>query len=140
MGIASEYLAREYLRRRHPQEMSDRCWISSNRAAFCPDGEGDDSLGYDFRIVTARNEWLYEVKSALDEVLGDAKPHLMVTDPPYGVSYDPAWRNEAGRALDGTIQRLSSGKASVPLGARALGKVENDDRADWSEAWAWLKR
>ena len=53
MGIASEYLAREYLRRRHPQEMSD------NRAAFCPDGEGDDSLGYDFRIVTARNEWLY---------------------------------------------------------------------------------
>ena len=47
--------------------MSDRCWVSSNRAAFCPDGEGDDSLGYDFRVVTARNEWLYEVKSALDE-------------------------------------------------------------------------
>ena len=67
MGVASEYLAREYLKRRHPREMSDRCWVSSNRAAFCPDGEGDDSLGYDFRVVTARNEWLYEVKSALDE-------------------------------------------------------------------------
>jgi hypothetical protein len=67
MGIASEYLAREYLKRRHPREMSDECWVSSNRAAFCPDGEGDDSLGYDFRVVTARNEWLYEVKSALDE-------------------------------------------------------------------------
>lgn len=68
MGIASEYLAREYLKRRHPQEMSDRCWVSSARAAFCPDGiTGDDGRGYDFRVVTARNEWLYEVKSALDD-------------------------------------------------------------------------
>jgi hypothetical protein len=25
-------------------------------------------------------------------LLGDAKPHLMITDPPYGVSYDPQWR------------------------------------------------
>ena len=24
------------------------------------------------------------------------EPHLMATDPPYGVSYDPAWRNRAG--------------------------------------------
>jgi hypothetical protein len=76
------------------------------------------------------------VATDVERVLGGVAPHLMVTDPPYGVNYDPGWRNEAGRALDGTIQRLSSGKASVPLGARALGKVENDDRADWSEAWA----
>ena len=48
----------------------------------------------------------------------------MVTDPPYGVSYDPDWRNRADRA---------NGK---PYGARAIGKVGNDDRADWSEAWA----
>ena len=25
-------------------------------------------------------------------VLGSVRPHLMVTDPPYGVDYDPAWR------------------------------------------------
>src|SRR5215472_767091 len=31
-------------------------------------------------------------------LLGPAKPHLMVTDPPYGVEYDPAWRNHAGAA------------------------------------------
>jgi hypothetical protein len=67
MGIASEWLAREYLRRRHPAEMSDDCWKSSNRAAFCSGDEGNDSLGYDFRVETTRNEWLYEVKSALDE-------------------------------------------------------------------------
>ena len=44
----------------------------------------------------------------------------MVTDPPYGVQYDPAWR-----ALLGV--NLNTGK---------LGKVQNDDRADWREAWA----
>lgn len=67
MGVASEWLAREYLRRRHPKEMTDDCWVSSNRASFCTGSEGDDSLGYDFRIETARHEYLYEVKSALDE-------------------------------------------------------------------------
>lgn len=56
--------------------------------------------------------------------LGAVRPHLMVTDPPYGVSYDPAWRKSAVRS-DGTF-----------IGARAVGIVENDDRADWSEAWA----
>lgn len=56
-------------------------------------------------------------------LLGDEKPHLMVTDPPYGVEYDANWRNEADRA---------NGK---PYGARAVGKVENDERADWTEAW-----
>ena len=44
----------------------------------------------------------------------------MVTDPPYGVDYDPAWRKRAG----------------VNLNKRKLGKVANDDRADWREAWA----
>lgn len=52
--------------------------------------------------------------------LGDAKPHLMVTDPPYGVEYDASWRMAAGVSN-------ASGK---------MGKVENDDRADWREAWA----
>jgi DNA modification methylase len=56
-------------------------------------------------------------------VLGDARPVLMVTDPPYGVEYDANWRNEADRA---------NGK---PYGARAVGRVTNDDRADWSAAW-----
>jgi DNA modification methylase len=57
-------------------------------------------------------------------VLGDVKPLLMVTDPPYGVNYDPDWRNRADRA---------NGK---PYGARAIGLVTNDTRSDWREAWA----
>jgi DNA modification methylase len=55
-----------------------------------------------------------------EKLLGGIKPHLMVTDPPYGVSYDPAWRKRAG----------------VNLNPLKLGKVANDDRADWREAWA----
>jgi DNA modification methylase len=60
------------------------------------------------------------VAADVQKVLGPVKPHLMVTDPPYGVSYDPAWRATAG--LKQNKQRL--------------GKVANDNRADWREAWA----
>lgn len=52
-------------------------------------------------------------------LLGDVRPHLMATDPPYGVNYDPDWRNRAGASE-----------------TRRTGKVKNDDRADWREAWA----
>jgi DNA modification methylase len=53
-------------------------------------------------------------------VLARSKPHLMVADPPYGVSYDPAWRARRG----------------LGAGNLAQGKVLNDDRADWREAYA----
>lgn len=56
----------------------------------------------------------------VDRLLAGVRPHLMVTDPPYGVEYDPAWRNEA----------LSGQKT------KRTGMVLNDDRADWREAWA----
>lgn len=57
-------------------------------------------------------------------LLGSVKPHLMVTDPPYGVEYDANWRNEATRG---------NGKK---IGGRAVGKVMNDDQSDWRDAWA----
>ena len=52
------------------------------------------------------------------KLLAGIKPHLMITDPPYGVNYDPAWRKRAG----------------VNLNARKLGKVANDDRAEIGRA------
>jgi DNA modification methylase len=52
-------------------------------------------------------------------LLGNVVPFLMVTDPPYGVKYDPGWRAEAG----------------INQNTSKLGKVTNDDRADWTEAW-----
>jgi DNA modification methylase len=51
-------------------------------------------------------------------LLDGAAPALMITDPPYGVDYDPEWRTRDG-----------VGKA------KAIGKVENDTRVDWREAW-----
>lgn len=51
--------------------------------------------------------------------LAGVSPHLMVTDPPYGVEYDPGWRARAGVG--------SAGAATI--------KVANDDRADWRAAW-----
>lgn len=61
---------------------------------------------------------------AVAAALNGVKPHLMVTDPPYGVEYDASWRNGVKRA---------NGKV---IGATALGKVENDSQADWRGAWA----
>ena len=63
------------------------------------------------------------IATDVERVLAGVKPHLMVTDPPYGVEYDPSWRNERDKA-----------RGMRP--ALAQGKVENDDRADWREAWA----
>jgi DNA modification methylase len=57
------------------------------------------------------------VEAALDGV----RPHLMVTDPPYGVEHNPHWREEAG---------VSS------YGPQAKGLVSNDDRLDWRDAYA----
>ena len=52
-------------------------------------------------------------------LLAGAAPQLMVTDPPYGVEYDPEWRH-----------RLGVNKSDK------RGKIKNDERADWAAAWA----
>jgi hypothetical protein len=46
-------------------------------------------------------------------LLGDVTPQLMVTDPPYGVDYDPSWRH-----------RMVANKSM------RRGKVRNDYQAD----------
>ncbi len=58
------------------------------------------------------------VATDVERLLGTVKPLLMVTDPPYGVEYDPGWRNKTGASA-----------------TKRTGKVLNDDRADWREAW-----
>lgn len=54
-------------------------------------------------------------------LLNGANPHLMVTDPPYGVGYDAKHR------LDSGINKQHQ--------KRAEKKITNDDRIDWSEAY-----
>jgi len=81
-----------------PVSMIGDLWVLGNHRLLC----GDSTIATD-----------------VERVLGGVTPLLMVTDPPYGVEYDPNWRNQAlGQATTRT------------------GKVLNDDRADWREAWA----
>jgi DNA modification methylase len=74
-------------------------WLLGDHRA----GSGDSTSAADVAPVLARSE-----------------PHLMITDPPYGVGYDPSWRARRG----------------CGAGNLARGKVLNDDRADWREAYA----
>src|SRR6516165_1082137 len=55
----------------------------------------------------------------IEAVLAGTQPDVMVTDPPYGVDYDPSWRARRG---------FSGGKL-------ATGRVLNDDRAEWRPAY-----
>jgi DNA modification methylase len=54
----------------------------------------------------------------VQSLLAGAVPQVMVTDPPYGVEYDPEWRHRRG----------------VNKSARK-GKIRNDEIADWSPTW-----
>jgi DNA modification methylase len=57
---------------------------------------------------------------AVARLLSGQKLLLMITDPPYGVELEPEWREEAG----------------LNPRTRQGGKVSNDDRVDWSAAYA----
>lgn len=62
----------------------------------------------------------------VNDLLQDSTPILMVTDPPYGVNYDPSW-SDGGQAM-----RSKRGKKQ---NTKAFGKVKNDNRSDWSMSW-----
>jgi DNA modification methylase len=70
---------------------------------------GDLWLLGDHRLLCGDSTKAEDVERLLD----GAKPALMVTDPPYGVNYDPSLRSR-----------------------NRTGKVANDDRVDWQPAWA----
>src|SRR4030088_434874 len=56
---------------------------------------------------------------AVAALLAGVSPHLMMTDPPYGVDYDPSWRH----------------RLAVNQSARR-DKIRNDHESDWGAAWA----
>jgi DNA modification methylase len=63
------------------------------------------------------------VAADVARLLEGATPALLLSDPPYGVNYDPGWRNRAAKA------------GKIAFAARREGKIPNDDRRDWSDAY-----
>src|SRR5271168_3896573 len=65
-------------------------------------------------------------------LLGDCKPALLVTDPPYGIELDSEWRDRAG------LNGCGPAEASY-MKRRTAGHTETtisgDTRADWSGAF-----
>jgi DNA modification methylase len=87
---------------------------------------------------------------AVAQLLGERRPHLMVTDPPYGIELDSEWRDRAGLNTAPGHKRTPATKAAAkanpqyPAEAsymkhRTEGHTETtisgDTRADWSEAF-----
>jgi DNA modification methylase len=87
---------------------------------------------------------------AVAHLLGDRKPHLMITDPPYGIELDSEWRDRAGLNTAPGQKRTAATKAAAKanpqypaeasyLKHRTEGHTETtisgDTRADWSEAF-----
>jgi DNA modification methylase len=70
---------------------------------------------------------------AVAHLLGDRKPFLLITDPPYGISLDSEWRDRAG------LNGCGPAEASY-MKHRTEGHTETtisgDTRADWSDAFA----
>jgi DNA modification methylase len=72
-------------------------WMCGEHRVLCGDATSADVVG---------------------RLLGSTKPAVMVTDPPYGVDYDPIWREQAGLGRQ-----------------RQTGTVANDQQVDWSAAY-----
>jgi DNA modification methylase len=88
---------------------------------------------------------------AVARLLGERKPRLMVTDPPYGIELDSEWRDRAGLNTAPGQKRTALSKAlaknhpTAPaepsyMKHRTEGHAETsisgDTRADWSDAFA----
>jgi DNA modification methylase len=73
------------------------------------------------------------VAADVARLLAGAEPHLMVTDPPYGIELDSEWRDRAGLNGHGPaepsyMKRRTEGHKNT--------SISEDTRADWSEAFA----
>ena len=67
-------------------------------------------------------------------LLGEQKPLLLITDPPYGIELDSEWRDRAG--LNGCGPAQPSYLKKRRSKGHKVTSISGDTRADWSEAFA----
>src|SRR5258706_3304549 len=95
----------------HPVSRSGDLWICGKHRVLCGDSTSAEAVA---------------------QLLGDRKPKLMVTDPPYGIELDSEWRDRAG------LNGCGPAEASY-MKQRTKGHTETtisgDTRADWSHAF-----
>jgi DNA modification methylase len=87
-------------------------WLCGKHRALCGDSTAADAVA---------------------RLLGERKPLLMVTDPPYGIELDSEWRDRAG--LNGCGPAQASYMKHRTEG-HTNTTISSDTRADWSEAFA----
>lgn len=94
----------------NPVSMPGDMWICGEHRLLCGDASNNDDVS---------------------KLFAGTSPHLLVSDPPYGVEYNPSWRSTLYRP------RTHGGELEPPPenSFAALGKVSNDHQADWTEAW-----
>ncbi len=97
---------------RHPVTCAGDLWLCGPHRVLCGDATN---------------------AAAVSRLLGDHKPFLMVTDPPYGIELDSEWRDRAG--LNGCAPAEQSDWKHRTNGHRET-TIFGDTRADWSEAFA----
>ena len=69
---------------------------------------------------------------AVARLLGERKPRLMITDPPYGIELDSEWRDRAGLNGCGPAEPSYLKKRTK---RHTETTISGDTRADWSEAF-----
>jgi DNA modification methylase len=111
---AEEMFANQDIEDIEPEEESEILEPGADNEAFTKQGDYYDLN--DHRIVCGDST----MPDVVTLCIQSNEPVLMVTDPPYGVNYDPKWRNDVKGA-------------HKPI--RAAGKVQNDDQVDWSIAY-----
>lgn len=59
----------------------------------------------------------------VERVMGGERADMVVTDPPYGVNYDPSWRGDIADRLPSAVHG---------------GKIINDDNLEWMKAFSHI--
>jgi hypothetical protein len=113
----------------NPVSRAGDLWICGKHRALCGDATRPENVA---------------------RLLGERKPILMVTDPPYGIELDSEWRDRAGLNTAPGQKHTAISKAAAKLHPSAPAEpsymkhrteghtetaISGDTRADWSEAF-----